>query len=110
MDNPRPRVQVIQSIEGAVRDDATLPGLPRQTVLITLMKNGTHLDNVIKILSRMKLAGDRGLIVDDEADQASSNKSETVGNESATSRGIVEWRSKLLNHTSRENTRPPRDM
>src|SRR5258708_25773466 len=110
MDNPRPRVQVIQSIEGAVRDDATLPGLPRQTVLITLMKNGTHLDNVIKILSRMKLAGVRALIVDDEADQASLNNSVNVGNESATYRRIVELRSKLLNHTFLEYTATPQAL
>jgi len=110
MDNPRPRAQVIQSIEGAMRDEPELPGLPRQTVLITLMKNGTHLDNLIKILSRVKLEGVRALVVDDEADQASLNNRVAVGQESATYRRIVELRSKLPSHTFLEYTATPQAL
>jgi hypothetical protein len=110
VDNPRPRVQVIQSIEGAVSDDSALPGLPRQTVLITLMKNGTHLDNAITILSRLKLETVRALIVDDEADQASLNNRVAVGLESATYKRILELRSKLPNHTFLEYTATPQAL
>ena len=110
IENPKPRAQVVQSIEGAIRDDDALPGLPRQTVLITLMKNGTHLDNAIKILSRLKLEGVRALIVDDEADQASLNNSVSVGTESATYRRITEMRSKLPNHTFLEYTATPQAL
>ncbi len=110
MDNPRPRAQVIQSIEGAIRDEAALPGLPRQTVLIALMKNGTHLDNLSKILSRLKLGGIRALVVDDEADQASLNNKVAAGTESATYRRIVELRAKLPNHTFLEYTATPQAL
>jgi len=110
MDNPKPRVQVVQSIEGAVSDDGSLPGLPRQTVLITLMKNGTHLNNAIKILSRIELEGVRALIVDDEADQASLNNSVAVGTESATYRRILELRSRLPHHTFLEYTATPQAL
>ncbi len=110
IDNPRPRVQVIQSIEGAISDDEALPGLPRPTVLITLMKNGTHLDNTITILKRLKLDSVRSLIVDDEADQASLNNRVAVGKESATYRRIVEMRSKLPQHTFLEYTATPQAL
>src|SRR5258708_9688170 len=110
IDNPRPRVQVIQSIEGAIIDDEPLPGLPRPTVLLTLMKTGTHLDTTITILKRLKLDSVRSLIVDDEADQASLNNRVAVGKESATYRRIVEMRSKLPQHTFLEYTATPQAL
>jgi Z1 domain len=110
VDNPRPRAQMLQSIDGAIRDDPALPGLSRQTVLVTLMKNGTHLDNLIKILSKLKLDGVRTLVVDDEADQASLNNRVAAGLESATYRRIVELRSRLPNHTFLEYTATPQAL
>lgn len=44
-----------------------------RTVLITVMKNGSHLANLTNLLSGLSLEGVPTLIIDDEGDQASLN-------------------------------------
>lgn len=44
-----------------------------RTVLITVMKNGSHLRNLTELLNGLPLAGVPVLIIDDEGDQASLN-------------------------------------
>ena len=51
----------------------TFPEDERRTVLITVMKNRSHLDNLISVFERLNLEGVPTLIIDDEGDQASLN-------------------------------------
>jgi len=44
-----------------------------KTILITVMKNGTHLKNLTNILKRIELENVPTLIIDDEGDQATPN-------------------------------------
>jgi hypothetical protein len=44
-----------------------------RTILITVMKNGSHLGNLANLISEMNLSGVPTLIIDDEGDQASLN-------------------------------------
>jgi hypothetical protein len=44
-----------------------------KTILITVMKNGSHLRNLTDLLSDINLSGVPTLIIDDESDQASLN-------------------------------------
>mgnify|MGYP002777118048 CR=1 FL=1 len=51
----------------------TFPNERCRTVLITVMKNGSHLRNLANLLSTINLKGVPTLIIDDEGDQASLN-------------------------------------
>jgi hypothetical protein len=51
----------------------TFPNDRCRTILITVMKNGSHLRNLSDLLNTMNLAGVPTLIIDDEGDQASLN-------------------------------------
>lgn len=51
----------------------TFPEDERRTVLITVMKNPRHLQNLIDVLKRLDLRMVPTLIIDDEGDQASLN-------------------------------------
>ena len=51
----------------------TFPEDERRTVLITVMKNTKHLQNLIDVFTRLDLRGVPVLIIDDEGDQASLN-------------------------------------
>ncbi len=51
----------------------TFPNERCRTVLITVMKNGSHLRNLAELMADMNLAGVPVLIIDDEGDQASLN-------------------------------------
>jgi len=53
--------------------NATYPEDERRSVLITVMKNTSHLQNLIEIFERLNLEGVPTLIIDDEGDQASLN-------------------------------------
>ena len=62
-------------IEEAIRNwnDDTYWEDDRKTILVTVMKNTDHLNNLIQTLSRLDLNGSPVLIIDDEGDQASLN-------------------------------------
>lgn len=53
--------------------DSTFPEDERRTLLITVMKNQAHLNNLANVLQGQNLQGVPTLIIDDEGDQASLN-------------------------------------
>jgi hypothetical protein len=97
--NPRATAHTRQMVATALEGDDELPGLPRQTVLMAIMKNGTHLDHVRQLLESLPLAGLPTLVIDDEADQASLNNLVQQGRETATYRRMVQLRT-LFPHTT----------
>jgi hypothetical protein len=109
-DNPKARPDIRQRIAVALESDGSVPGIGKQTVLITVMKNATHLKNLTKLLSDLNLAGIPTLVIDDEADQASLNNKVRQGNESATYRRIVEIRQLLPHHTFLQYTATPQAL
>ncbi|PWS27104.1 alpha-1,4 polygalactosaminidase [Pedobacter yonginense] len=53
--------------------DPTFPNDRCKTILITVMKHGSHLNNLKLLLERLNLKSTPTLIIDDEGDQASLN-------------------------------------
>lgn len=79
------------------------------TVLITVMKNISHLEQVTDLLSNLSLEGVPTLVIDDEADQASLN-TEAGGHgdeESSIHSSVKEIRSYLPHHTFLQYTATP---
>lgn len=87
--------------------DPSMKEKDRQTVLITVMKNHKHLNNLINVLKNLDLSGLPVLIIDDEADQASFNTKAKKGEESTTYSRIVELRRQIPNHTFLQYTATP---
>lgn len=106
LSNPKSRPDVKQRIAAALQRNDALPGSDK-TVLISVMKNATHLNHLIKLLSELSLAGVPTLVIDDEADQASLNNLVNKGKESATHRRIVKMRQLLPHHTFLQYTATP---
>ncbi len=108
--NPTQRAgNVRQSIESALQRwrDETVPANERQTVLITVMKNHRHLDNLTTLLSQLNLQGVPALVIDDEADQAGLNNAVQQGTESSTYRRLVQLKERLPQHTFIQYTATP---
>ncbi|MEQ8416189.1 MAG: Z1 domain-containing protein [Imperialibacter sp.] len=74
LQNPNGR-QDSEAIEATLAQwaDPTLSNDRCQTLLITVMKNQSHLNNLVNTLSGHNLSGVPTLIIDDEGDQASLN-------------------------------------
>src|SRR5579884_403608 len=108
--NPRNRPEVRQRIEAAFRSRDDVPGTGRKTVLITVMKNRTHLDNLSALLASLDMEGVSALIIDDEADQASLHNLARTGNESATYSRIVRLRQLVRHHTFLQYTATPQAL
>lgn len=74
LQNPNSR-QETETIETTLAQwvDPTFPKERCRTLLITVMKNTSHLNNLVNILSSQNLVGVPTLIIDDEGDQASLN-------------------------------------
>ncbi len=108
--NPKSRPDVRQRIVTALESSESAYGLGRQTVLITVMKNRTHLDHLINLLRDVDLSSVPALIVDDEADQASLNNQVRHGAQSATYRRIAELRRLLPHHTFLQYTATPQAL
>lgn len=72
--NPSSR-QDLETIETTLAQwaDPTFPIERCRTLLITVMKNTSHLNNLVNILAGQNLTGVPTLIIDDEGDQASLN-------------------------------------
>ena len=98
-----PRATQAQALEiGAIIQDWNSPvavGLQPQTLLITVLKNATHLTNLANLLGRLDLSGVPTLVIDDEADQAGLNTAVNQGAESATHRELRNLRAALPHHT-----------
>ncbi len=103
--NPRDQPEVCQSIENAL--DAFQRDGNSRTVLLTVMKNGAHLEQLRRLLTRLPLENVPTLVVDDEADQASLNNEVSTGGESATYRRLLAIRSLLPRHTFLQYTATP---
>jgi hypothetical protein len=85
----------------------TLPDHRRQTVLITVLKNGTHLRNLVSLLERLDLRQMPVLVIDDEADQAGLNTQARRGRESTTYQRLVALRRCMPHHTYLQYTATP---
>lgn len=74
LSNPN-STQEAETIETSLAQwaDPTFPDERCRTLLITVMKNTSHLNNLVNILEGQNLAGVPTLIIDDEGDQASLN-------------------------------------
>jgi hypothetical protein len=102
--NPRPTAEMEQMVETALDEG--------RTVLIPVMKNGRHLDNLSRLLSRLPLRGMPALMIDDEADQASLNNDIRRGAlaQSATYRRILHLRDLVPRHTFLQYTATPQAL
>ena len=96
-----PKLTQAQEVDGILQD-WRLPadtGLQPQTILITVLKNATHLKNLACLLRRLNLTGVPTLVVDDEADQAGLNTAVNQGSESTIHRMLRNIRAELPHHT-----------
>jgi hypothetical protein len=105
--NPKPDQR--QAVADVLADwtDATLPDHRRQTVLITVLKNATHLRNLVALLRQLDLTHTPVLVIDDEADQAGLNTQVARGRESTTYQRLVALRECLPHHTYLQYTATP---
>jgi hypothetical protein len=87
--------------------DPDLPAAHRRTVLITMMKQHTHLKKVVRALQGLSLAGLPVLVIDDEADQASLNTAVLQKRESTTYKRIKALRAAIPHHTYLQYTATP---
>lgn len=108
--NPKAKPDVTHRLAAALDWDDSLPGFEKQSVLITVMKNRTHLSNLAKLLESLDLRGIPTLVIDDEADQASLNNLVREGDESATYQRIVRIRRLLPHHTFLQYTATPQAL
>lgn len=101
-----------RSIESALQRwrDPTVPTEERQTILITVMKNRTHLEDLIRLLSELNLHDVPALIIDDEADQAGLNSLIRQNDESATYRRLVRLRACVPHHSFLQYTATPQAL
>lgn len=105
--NPRPDQRQAVAYVLADWSDTTLPDHRRQTVLITVLKNGTHLRNLVGLLRQLDLSRTPVLVIDDEADQAGLNTQVGRGRESTTYQRLVALRQCLPHHTYLQYTATP---
>ncbi len=105
--NPKPAQQ--QAVADVLADwsDLQLPDHRRQTVLVTVLKNGTHLRNLVGLLRELDLTRTPVLVIDDEADQAGLNTQVGRGRESTTYQRLVALRQCLPRHTYLQYTATP---
>jgi hypothetical protein len=103
---------VIDQVAGCLddwNDDA--PWVRKETVVITVLKNGSHLDAVHLLLERLRLRGVLAtipvLLIDDEADQAGLNTLVRKQDQSPTYRRILRLRSALKQHSYVQYTATP---
>lgn len=105
--NPRTtRRRQIADILADWRDESVPPS-ERQTVLITVMKQHTHLRALRNLLGALELHGLPALVVDDEADQASLNTEVNDGGQSTTYGLLLDLREALPQHTFLQYTATP---
>ena len=106
--NPRVRTDR-QSIEAVLRDwrDPIVQEHEKRCVLVTVMKNHRHLDNLIGLFTGLDLTAVPALIVDDEADQASLNTQVRSQNESSTYRRLTQLRRLFPTHSYLQYTATP---
>jgi len=104
-----PKLENRQSITDVLADwrDENLPNYRRKTILITVLKQTTHLRNLNNVLAQLDLNGLPVLVVDDEADQAGLNIGAAKGTQSTTYQRLVALRKNLPHHTYIQCTATP---
>lgn len=105
--NPRARDQ--QMFAQVIGDwgDEDLDDEERPTLLVTVLKQRNHLQNLAGVLEQLNLADIPALIIDDEADQASLNTKVRQNDESTTYRRLLRLRRALPLHTYLQYTATP---
>lgn len=105
--NPKPEQH--QVVADVLRDweNPRLPDHRRQTALITVLKNSTHLSNLLALLGHLDLSRIPVLVIDDEADQAGLNTQVSRGRQSTTYQRLVALRGCLPHHTYLQYTATP---
>jgi len=100
--NPKPDQR--QAVADVLRDwtNDRVPDHRRKTVLITVLKNGTHLRNLVALLGQLDLSRIPVLVIDDEADQAGLNTQAARGRQSTTYQRLVA----LREHRARQHAQP----
>ena len=107
--NPSIDDETIKSIRNGLallRDPNALENF-KKTILITVLKNHQHLQNLTKLIQALTVKGVPVLIIDDEADQASLNYGISKGQDSTTYRCIMELRKAIPTHTYLQYTATP---
>ena len=99
-------VQTIRDVLGDWRDPET-PEDYKRTILITVLKNHRHLQNLSALIRSLVVENVPVLIIDDEADQASLNTEVAQGQESTTYRCLMSLRQALPSHTYLQYTATP---
>ena len=87
-----------------------LPGYPRQTALITVLKNRKRLKGLVKALQQLDLRGCPCLIIDDEADQHGLNNKVRQNDKSPVYGALLSLRSALPHHTYVQYTATPQAL
>ncbi|HEX6534008.1 MAG TPA: Z1 domain-containing protein [Gemmatimonadaceae bacterium] len=105
------REQDAKSIQYALkRWEKPLPDDEKQTVIVTVMKEKTHLKALVDLLARLQLDGVPTIVIDDEADQAGLN-TKVKRNEESTIYGLLrQVRDLLPNHTFLQYTATPQAL
>lgn len=94
----------------SVRDNWADPGTPQQlkkTAVCLLLKHYGRIDHFAELCRRIGWDGQKVLIIDDEADQASLNTRHRRGLESSTYRSILDLRSAFPHHAYLQYTATP---
>jgi hypothetical protein len=88
-------------------NDPTVPESERQTVLVTVMKNHTHLRNLNSLLIQLRLSDVPCMVVDDEADQAGLNTLVNQQDQSTTYKHLLALKQRLPHHSFLQYTATP---
>lgn len=91
-------------------DQPELPGFPRQTALITVLKTWRRLDGLVDALRQLDLRGRPCLIIDDEADQHGLNNKVRQSETSSVYSSLISLRDALPRHTYVQYTATPQAL
>lgn len=110
-ESPEPDSQEVALIAQQLEEHVQQAVEDERTVLITAMKNSTHMRKLARVLeqvaARVDLRRVTAIVIDDEADQATPNLAWRRGAESPTYRNLREIRGQLPRHTLLEYTATP---
>ena len=91
-------------------DRPELPGFPRQTALITVLKTRQRVDGLIVAIRQLDLQGRCCLIIDDEADQHGLNTKIRQNDTSSVYSALLSLRAALPRHTYIQYTATPQAL
>ena len=91
-------------------DRPELPGFPRRTAIITVLKNRQRVNGLVKALRQLDLRGRACLIIDDEADQHGLNTKVQQGETSAVYEALLSLRDVFPRHTYVQYTATPQAL